>query len=254
MYEALSTIRSEKAVLEERLEAQMQNAEEIRAAAREELIEIRQKHEGTVSEHDERIILINRMHANQCEQLCREVVEANQEVIRLQNVLADMTRGAYPVDRTFVSTISREDTARSLPSTTTSSRSRRADTYVTLLLLFAAVFLGYTLQSFQSIREVIEPVDAYNRTIVLNVDITSHQNEFCQDNDLGRSFDEIPWDFETSLDTSLESVDMTTQIKSLEQVLSSTDLRGIFFDSSLPFKWLGARVAALKKKSTQVHE
>jgi len=45
-----------------------------------------------VAGYEKRIVEINDVHARQCEHLCREVVDANQEVMRLQKTLVEVSR------------------------------------------------------------------------------------------------------------------------------------------------------------------
>lgn len=257
----ISMLLSEKALLEKKVETQKQATEEVRVSFQkkvdQEIKEIAQKYERMLAEHDERIIEINRMHAKQCEQLCREVVEANQEVMRLQKVLTDMTRGAYPVDRTFVSTIPREDIPGSSPASTKSIRSRRAGIYLTLLLLFATIFIVYRLHSFRVTMEVVEYFDSFDEPFNLDVDnlsqiSVSQDEEAFQDSDIEVKNDQQPVENDSFQETTKQiPLQETKQVPSLEEVMSTIDLRGVFFDSSLPFRWFSSKVAALKTKSSE---
>jgi hypothetical protein len=113
----LRVLNFDKRLLEQRLESQKRASKDIRAATQQQVdLEVEDAvltYQRKINDHELRIAELNNVHANQCEELCREVVEANQEVMRLQKVMLEMTRGAYPVDRTFVSTVSREDTLSS---------------------------------------------------------------------------------------------------------------------------------------------
>ena len=51
------------------------------------LNEAQEKHSRTCSEHDGRITDLSISHANQCEELCREILKANLEADRLQSKL-----------------------------------------------------------------------------------------------------------------------------------------------------------------------
>jgi hypothetical protein len=54
------------------------------------LSEAQGKYSRTCSEHDGRITDLSKSHANQCEELCREILRANLEADRLQSKLGTM--------------------------------------------------------------------------------------------------------------------------------------------------------------------
>jgi hypothetical protein len=85
---------------------------------------------------------VNRTHAKQCEQLCREVVESNQEATRLQKKLAEVSRGGYSIDRSIL-TITEPSSARR-PSAK-KRRARRRGLYLTFLVLSFAAYVAYKL-------------------------------------------------------------------------------------------------------------
>ena len=96
MQEELQCAQSEKDLLEHRLTVHQQASSEVREAFQRhldrEIQAIREKYEAIISSHDRRILEINEMHARQCEQLCQEIVDANQEVMRFQRESADDAR------------------------------------------------------------------------------------------------------------------------------------------------------------------
>lgn len=51
------------------------------------LLEAQEKYSSTCIEHDARITSMSKSHANQCEELCREILRANLEADRLQSKL-----------------------------------------------------------------------------------------------------------------------------------------------------------------------
>lgn len=51
-------------------------------------------YDHTVSEHDHRISEIGKTHAKQCEELCKEVIEANQDAARLRRKLKELNTDA----------------------------------------------------------------------------------------------------------------------------------------------------------------
>jgi hypothetical protein len=104
----LEVARSERALLEKRLDTYMQYSkkrkDESREALKFALAEAAEKHKTSCFEHELRVQEMNRSHAEQSEQLCREVIEANREVVRLQKKIAEMNtaaglRGKMGVDR-----------------------------------------------------------------------------------------------------------------------------------------------------------
>ena len=102
-------LRAERSLLEQRLQHQLRasNVEstetgETRRDLEKSLQEIQALYKSAVLEHEDRIMEINKSHAKQCEQLCREVVLANQEAARLQKTLSTFTRGAHTIDRSIV--------------------------------------------------------------------------------------------------------------------------------------------------------
>jgi hypothetical protein len=65
----------------------------------------------TIEEHRRRITELNKSHAKQCDEMCLEVVEANQEVNRLRRELRIVRKGGGPAG-----SISRETSKRSFKS------------------------------------------------------------------------------------------------------------------------------------------
>jgi hypothetical protein len=64
------------------------------------LSEAQEKYSRTCSEHDSRITDLSKSHANQCEELCLEILRANLEADRLQSKLG--TKDGSRKERTTV--------------------------------------------------------------------------------------------------------------------------------------------------------
>jgi hypothetical protein len=65
----------------------------------------------TIEEHRRRITELNKSHAEQCDEMCLEIVEANQEVNRLRRELRIVRKGGGPAGSS-----SRETSKRSFKS------------------------------------------------------------------------------------------------------------------------------------------
>lgn len=259
MHDTISVLQSEKSSLEKRLKSQNQVIHEVKTAWQREadlqIERIVQRYQVTIGEQDDRVREINRMHAKQCEELCREVVDANQEIIRLQKVLSDMTLGAYPVDRTFVSTISRTETPSRLPSYTKPMRSRRVKNFVTLMAAFAIICVAYNVHISHDNKHTVNHVSLLSddQTLVIDNVSPTYLSIFEPEDKLSMQCTDMDNNFQTAID-AYDYFDIKEVTKSLDKVLSTTDLRGVFFDSSLPLKWLKARIAELRTKESHFHE
>lgn len=91
MRKELQVVSLEKSLAEKRLERhnhESSPAPESPNQQNAEMKDLVQKYESVIADYEERMLELNRAHANQCEQLCREVVEANQEVQLMQQTLA----------------------------------------------------------------------------------------------------------------------------------------------------------------------
>eukprot|EP00429_Kryptoperidinium_foliaceum_P016449 CAMPEP_0176043530 /NCGR_PEP_ID=MMETSP0120_2-20121206/21602_1 /TAXON_ID=160619 /ORGANISM="Kryptoperidinium foliaceum, Strain CCMP 1326" /LENGTH=482 /DNA_ID=CAMNT_0017376937 /DNA_START=46 /DNA_END=1494 /DNA_ORIENTATION=- len=240
MQQEIIAVQSEKALIEQRLEVQKQKDDEIREISRrqfdQELHEKVQMYEIAIAEHDHRILEINQRHANQCEQLCREVVEANQEVVRLQKVLFEVSR-----------TYSAED---GLPLTTSRSsrplKSRRyrgiINTFGISIMLWGAAILGYHY------REIQGPVSQYFDV----TRITTLGGSFFDGADA--SFKAVTEMINGDQDHAVFNDIMEEEKSSaMGQELRAKPLlraqsppgnhvRGALAEAAQPFKWLGSRI------------
>jgi hypothetical protein len=240
MWGQLRVMKAEKTLLEQRLEVQKRASNDVRAATQRqvdlEVEEIVLRYQRKIEKHEQRVLELNNVHANQCEELCREVVEANQEVMRVQKVLSEMARGAYPVDRTFTSTVSREETLSSVSWT-----NRPARQLLTLLLLCGAICLGYNFRSFQpTIMEVTDRMNAYMETLAIQLNGTSHEDRGINEDTIDR------------IDPESEYIPIIDEsgIKGaqLNDVFSSNFIPGMIFDPTLPLKLLQKTVLSKKGK------
>jgi len=256
LHNVISFLQSEKASLEKQLKSQNHGIHEAKAAWQHEadlqIERIVQKYQVTIGEHDDRIREINRMHAKQCEELCREVVEANQEIMRLQKVLSDMTLGAYPVDRTFVSTISRTETSSRMPFTTKTKLSRRLKNRITLINAFVIICIAYKLYGSHENENLVKHVtfSSENQTLILDITTPTDLSIF----EATKTISMQCTDVDNIDESSIDEFDITEVTQSLDKVFSTTDLRGVFFDASLPLKWVKARMSELKKKESISHD
>lgn len=159
MQEELQCAQSEKELLEHRLAVHQQASSEVREAFQKQLDRetraICEKYEGIISSYDRRILEINDMHARQCEQLCQEVVDANQEVMRLQNGLLEVSRprqlsghGNCRVQRDMVAT----------PSTHT-LRSRSMRILIPVFIVLIAVFWVPQWKALETMNGVVPEFD-----------------------------------------------------------------------------------------------
>lgn len=223
-------MKAERELLEQRLELQKRASQEIQAAtqaqADRDVRKVADKCKRTIAEHDERIEDLNRTHAVQCEQLCREVVEANQEIMRLQRVLTEMTRGAYPVDQTFTTTVSREAVSPSKKASSIARRSRRVELCVATFLFLAAFVLGYHIHSMEpAIRNFVGQIGVFNRTTT----IAGADYVFGDEKEMGDN--RRRWGPSGEDPFTFSEPDVTKQ-KSIGE---------------LPFKWIRSRLDALRK-------
>jgi hypothetical protein len=90
--------RTEKSLLDSRLQHYVyaygeDKASDTREELEKELAEARKLREITCADYENRIKKMNKSHAKQCEDLCREVIDTNRENIRLKQQLADLTNG-----------------------------------------------------------------------------------------------------------------------------------------------------------------
>ena len=102
-------VQAEKLLMKQRLEHQVQAQKMERAERNETFRELKRdmeemqtlyKHAGM--EHEDLVSEMTKSHANQREQLYREVVQANQEASRLQEKLFESTRRVHELDRGIV--------------------------------------------------------------------------------------------------------------------------------------------------------
>jgi hypothetical protein len=128
-------ILAEKSLLEQRLEHQLhvsqEDTDESRHDLEQALARASELYDNTVTGHELRMSEMNKSHAHQCEQLCREVVQADQETARLENKLAELSKGALGYE-TSVATIGSFDSLppEALPRKKNSKRALRYKTSV----------------------------------------------------------------------------------------------------------------------------
>jgi hypothetical protein len=92
--------RAERTALEQRLDRFLDNERDrnigetpSREELEEALVLARQQHEMSDLDHERRVKELKQIHAAQCEALCREIVQANRETARLQNLLEKESQG-----------------------------------------------------------------------------------------------------------------------------------------------------------------
>lgn len=239
---------TERELLEQRLENQKRQSNDIRAATQKqvglEVDEVVQKYERKVAEHEKRISELNRIHAKQCEDLCREVVDANQEVMRLQKIISEMTHSSFPVDCAFASTLPRETT--SVSSSTPSSRPARwlvVERLISMVVVFGAISLGYNLHSFEPVREMTVRMSSYMGTFTLQPNY--HSSHHDRNVHAGRIDQESQKIVSKINDSGIKAME-------LSDVLSSNAIPGVIFDPTLPLKWLRNNVISKKGKTDEV--
>lgn len=76
------------------MEYSKKRKDESRAALKFALAEAEGKYKTASLENELRIQEMNRSHAEQCEQLCREVIQANRETVRLRKQNAELTNSS----------------------------------------------------------------------------------------------------------------------------------------------------------------
>jgi len=127
----LHVVKSERTALEERLDQFLDNQGDNRdgqnstlmgdrGPSRSELSEAlrleRQRFESSRVEHEKRVQELKHVHASQCEALCREILQANKETTRLQQILeSERRRTSFGSPETSGSTEA-DDTLSSLLS------------------------------------------------------------------------------------------------------------------------------------------
>jgi hypothetical protein len=98
MKNELRSARADVALLETELKSEIFLNRETKLDSKKDyartIAEAQVVYNHTVSEHDRRISHISKTHAKQCEELCREVIEANQETVRLRRKLKELNNGA----------------------------------------------------------------------------------------------------------------------------------------------------------------
>lgn len=91
----LQVARSERELLEQRLDAYMEYSKKRKDGWREALNlaseAVEEKYKTACLGHELKIQEINRLHAEQCDQLCREVINANREAVCLRKRIAEMS-------------------------------------------------------------------------------------------------------------------------------------------------------------------
>eukprot|EP00339_Tiarina_fusa_P022354 CAMPEP_0117025686 /NCGR_PEP_ID=MMETSP0472-20121206/18955_1 /TAXON_ID=693140 ORGANISM="Tiarina fusus, Strain LIS" /NCGR_SAMPLE_ID=MMETSP0472 /ASSEMBLY_ACC=CAM_ASM_000603 /LENGTH=654 /DNA_ID=CAMNT_0004732481 /DNA_START=215 /DNA_END=2179 /DNA_ORIENTATION=+ len=114
--EQLVVERTEKSLLDSRLQHYVYAYGEDKADTREELerelAEARKLREDTCAEYEARIQKMNKSHAKQCEDICREVIETNRENIRLKQQVADLTSAGTKGSSTSAAAIRRRSMKR----------------------------------------------------------------------------------------------------------------------------------------------
>jgi hypothetical protein len=161
MQEELRSVQSEKVLLEQRLAIHKQASSEVREAFQKQLDRetraITEKYQAIIASHDKRIVEINETHARQCEELCREVVDASKEAMRLQKELVDLS-SPQPL-RHSINVASASDIGIYPASTT--HRSRKAHILNIFLALFFGVICGHQLQGREAMGDVLSNFELY---------------------------------------------------------------------------------------------
>lgn len=175
---------TEKAMLQQQLEMQKQantaKDNDMLAQTDTEVQAVVRQYEALIADHEERINEMNKNHAKHCEQLCKEVVEANQESMRLQKRLAEITNGGFTVERKIAESI---PMTRSVSSKSTKRRSPKKNdrVYGTTMVLLAA---GYMWYNFDGVRHsaatflherlgVSRPAEVMENVVVPEQDVAS---------------------------------------------------------------------------------
>jgi predicted transcriptional regulator len=90
-------VQKKLALVQQELDYQMARNQTLKVQSHEDLArtlaEADAVYKSTCDEHDRRIRELSRTHAKQCEDLCREVIQANQDGIRLARELNEVTQG-----------------------------------------------------------------------------------------------------------------------------------------------------------------
>jgi hypothetical protein len=142
--------RAEKSLLEQRLEHQLHVSQEENDESRHDLEQALARAlelvDNTVTEHELRVSEMNKSHAHQCEQLCREVVQANQETARLEKKLAELSKGVLRY-KTSVATIGSFDSLppKALPR---KKKSRRGALHMATFVLICVMYAVFKWKCF----------------------------------------------------------------------------------------------------------
>lgn len=90
-------VQKKLALVQQELDHQIARNQTQKAQSNEDLAralaEADAVYKSTCDEHDRRIRELSKTHAKQCEDLCREVIQANQEAIRLAKELNEVKEG-----------------------------------------------------------------------------------------------------------------------------------------------------------------
>jgi hypothetical protein len=90
----LQVVRSERDLMEQRLDYHLEldrtTKDDERESLLDELAQAQELYRETCTEYKTRIKELNKSHAEQCDQLCREVIISNREVVRLQTKLSEV--------------------------------------------------------------------------------------------------------------------------------------------------------------------
>lgn len=97
-------LRCENLLIKQQLDHQLQTSREKREEEdgtchdlKRALAEAQALYRSVCEEHEDRTTEMNKAHAKQCEQLCRDVVQAHSEIKRLKNVFPPLTGGSHSI-------------------------------------------------------------------------------------------------------------------------------------------------------------
>lgn len=166
LQEELGVAQSEKELLEQRLSIEKERSSETRDTLLKQIDRetrtVKDQYIGIIADHERRIADLNESHVEQCEHLCREVVDSNQEIMRLQKVIAHL---AVP------GTLDRNINTNVAMSATRKSRSRTVPRMMAALMVFVVgLLLGNQCHNFSQVIEsdaVVKSLGAFLQSFSL---------------------------------------------------------------------------------------
>jgi hypothetical protein len=162
------------------MEYSKRRKDESREALKYALAEAEGKYRTGCLEHELRIQEMNRSHAEQCEQLCREVIQANRETIRLRKKIAELSsvtglQSGVGVDRGQYASSSYDGASYLLPQGLSnkliarkSARKRRG-----IVLLAAILFLifGFMQSGYFEINKTKGPLVVWKNIETITLEL-----------------------------------------------------------------------------------